>query len=160
MHKNLQMPSTWKDKMSDYYGVSRRRLVGEVWFWILVILLIVGVVGIGLWGFGVFTSDIKGAGGAIKQRNSTVNRVQKQEQFEQLAADYDGYIVKINGLVIAVKTSTDPTDKSLRQTELVGMRQVCVDAAQQFNAESRKYTSRVWKSAGLPATLDPEGCVS
>ena len=158
MHKNLQMPSTWKDKMSDYYGVSRRRLVGEVWFWILVILLIVGVVGIGLWGFGVFTSDIKGAGGAIKQRNSTVNRVQKQEMFEQLAADYDGYLIKISQLKLVVATTSSDIDKELRTTELLGVQQICVDAAQNFNAESRKYTSRVWKSAGLPASLDPKEC--
>ena len=144
--------------MSDIYGVPRRRLVGEVWFWIVIVFATVAVIGIGAWAFGIFTSDVRGAGGAIKQRNSTVNRVQKQEMFEQLAADYDGYIVKIHGLVVAVKTTTDPTDKSLRETELVGLRQVCVDAAQQFNAESRKYTSRVWKSAGLPASLDAEEC--
>jgi hypothetical protein len=146
--------------MSDLYGVSRRRMIGEAWFWILMVLLVVAVVGIGLWAFGVFTSDVRGAGGAIKQRNSTVNRVQKQEMFEQLAADYDGYIIKIKAAVIAVSTTIDEDDKSLRQTELVGLRQVCVDAAQQFNAESKKYTSRVWKSAGLPLALDPEGCLS
>ena len=128
--------------------------------WLIGLVVLGGAVSVGLWAFGVFASDIEGAGGAIKQRNSTVNRVQKQEMFEQLAADYDGYLVKIGGLVLAVKTTTDPTDKSLRQTELVGLRQVCVDAAQQFNAESKKYTSRVWKSTGLPVALDPEGCVS
>jgi len=146
--------------VSELYGVSRKRLIGEVWFWIAVVVVLVAVLGIGGWAFGVFTSDIKGAGGAIKQRNSTVNRVQKQEQFEQLAADYDGYIIKIEGLVIAVSTTIDKTDKSLRQTELVGLRQICVDGAQAFNAESRKYTSRVWKSAGLPASLNAEACNS
>jgi len=144
--------------MSNTYGVSRKRLIGEWWFWIATILFSVSVIGIGMWAFGVFTSDIKGAGGAIKQRNATVNRVQKQEMFEQLAADYDGYIVKIEAQKKAVATTVDPTDKSLRQTELVGMTQVCIDAAQQFNAESQKYTSRVWKSAGLPASLDPKEC--
>jgi len=139
-------------------GVSRRRMIGEAWFWILMVLLTAAIIGVGLWTFGVFTSDIKGAGGAIKQRNSTLNRVQKQEMFAQIAADYDGYIVKIEAQKTAVATTIDKVDKSLRQTELVGMTQVCIDAAQQFNSESQKYTSRVWKSAGLPATLDPREC--
>jgi hypothetical protein len=144
--------------MTELYGVPRRRIVGEVWFWILMVLLVSAVIGIGLWAFGVFTSDIKGAGGAIKQRNSTVNRIQKQEMFEQLAADYEGYIVKIGQLKVVVATTSDKVDKGLRTTELLGLQQICVDGAVQFNAESKKYTSRVWKSAGLPVVLDPKGC--
>lgn len=147
----------------DLYGVPRKRLVGEMSFWALVAIgtvILVVVIGIGAWAFGVFTSDIKGAGGAIKQRNSTVNRVQKQEMFEQLAADYDGYLVKIKIAAFSVKSAPDATEKSIRQTNLDGVRQICVDAAQQFNAESQKYTSRVWRSSGLPASLDPEGCLT
>jgi hypothetical protein len=124
--------------------------------WIVGIVVLSGAIAIGLWAFGVFTSDVKGAGGAIKQRNATVNRVQKQEMFEQLAADYDGYLVKIDQLKLVVATTSNEIDKELRTTELLGVQQICVDAAQLFTAESRKYTSRVWKSAGLPASLDPK----
>lgn len=139
---------------------SQPRLFGMAAAWIVASIVLIGLIVIALWAFGVFTSDVRGAGGAIKQRNSTVNRVQKQEMFEQIAADYDGYLVKIKVAVKAAASATTDIDKQLRQTELVGLRQTCVDAAQQFNAESRKYTSRVWKSAGLPATLDAEGCLS
>lgn len=144
--------------MSDLYGVPRKRIVGELWFWLAVLLLVIVVlVGVSLvWRYAI--AGPKGAVGAREQQQSAINRVQKQEQFEQLAADYDGYLVKIKLAKVAVKEATDPVSKDLRQTELVGLRQVCVDAAQQFNAESRKYTSRVWKSAGLPTNLDPEGC--
>jgi len=145
--------------MSNPHEVSRRRIVGEAWFWILMAVTAVAVIGIGAWVFTVVTSDVKGAGGAIKQRNATVNRVQKQELFAQLAADFDGYVVKIEAQKTAVATTIDKVDKSLRQTELVGMRQVCIDTAQHFNAESQKYTSRVWKSAGLPLTLNPKECL-
>lgn len=144
--------------MSDIYGVSRRRIIGEVWLWLILATVTIAAISIGLWAFGVFTSNVAGAGGAIRQKNATVNRVQKQEMFEQLAADYDGYLIKIAAAVTAVKTTTDETDKALRQTELVGLKQVCVDAAQQFNAESHKYTSRDWKSAGLPGSLDAQAC--
>lgn len=144
--------------MSDIYGVPRRHIVGEVWFWILMVIIVVAVLGIGGWAFGVFTSGPAGAGGAIKQRNSTLNRVQSQAQFEQLAADYDGYLVKIKIAKTALAAATTDVDKQLAQTNLTGVQQVCVDAAQQFNAESRKYLARVWKSAGLPETLDADAC--
>lgn len=143
--------------MSDLYGVSRRRLIGESSFWIaivlgfVVLLIILGLV----WRYAI--AGPTGAVGAREIQQGAVNRVQKQEQFEQLAADYDGYVVKI-GFAKEAVASASAEDKSQRETELVGMRQVCVDAVQQFNAESRKYSSRVWKSAGLPERLDPQGC--
>lgn len=145
--------------MSDLYGVSRRRLVGETSFWIGVVLVAVVVLGLLGLGWRYVIAGPKGAVGAREQQQGALNRVQKQEQFEQLVADYDGYLVKIRAASLAVDAAS-ATDREFRQTELVGLRQVCVDTAQQFNAESRKYTSRVWKSAGLPPTLDPEGCLS
>jgi len=102
-----------------------------------------------------------GAVGAKEQQQAANTRVQKQEQFEQLAADFDGYLVKIviakDALAAATKAGNE-IDAELRQTELIGLKQTCVDTAQQFNAESRKYTARVWKSAGLPPTLDAALC--
>jgi len=140
---------------------SQPRAFGWIAVWVLALILLFGSIGIGLWVFGVFTADIRGAGNAIKQRQSAVNRIQKQELFEQLAADYEGYLSKIaiaeGALTQAAKTG-DSVNAGLRQTELLGLRQTCVDAAQQFNAESRKYTARIWKSAGLPLTLDPADC--
>lgn len=143
--------------MSDIYGVSRRRLLGESSFWIVAILALVVILTLLGLGWRYVIASPKGAVGAREQQQSAINRVQKQEQFEQLAADYDGYIVKIGLAEIAVREASE-ADRAFRQTELVGLRQICVDAAQQFNAESRKYTSRVWKSAGLPGRLDPLAC--
>ncbi len=126
----------------------------------VVAFVLIVAAGFASWGISVLLSNPAGAGGAIKQRNSTVNRVQKQEMFEQLAADYDGYVAKITIAKASVKTASTDVDRQIAQTNLDGVRQECVDSAQQFNAESRKYTSRVWKSAGLPPTLDTEGCTS
>lgn len=142
-----------------YYGKEERRFARGVAGWTLIALAFLLVVGGALWLLGVGTANVKGRGGAYKQKVSAVNRVQKQEQFEQLAADFDGYAVKIRLAKRAVSEATG-VDKQLRSTELVGLRQTCVDAAQQFNAESRKYSSRDWKSAGLPARLDPEECAA
>lgn len=124
-----------------------------------IVVVIVLVIGGAIWGGSVLLSNATGAGGAIKQRNSALNRVQQQEQFEQLAADYDGYLVKVRVARAAVKAAAgDPVNLPLRKTELEGLQQTCIDTAQQFNANSRKYTARAWKSAGLPPTLDPDNC--
>jgi hypothetical protein len=140
---------------------THRGAFGVAAGWTIAVVVLALALGISLWAFGVFTSDIKGAGDAIKQKNRAVNRIQKQEQFEQIAADFDGYRAKIPVAVEAVKAAASTaatTDDELRLTELLGLRQTCIDAAQQFNAESRKYTSRDWKSAGLPERLDPIAC--
>lgn len=124
-----------------------------------IVVVIVIVLAGAVWGGSVLLSNVTGAGGAIKQKNSTVNRIGQQEQFEQLSADFDGYLVKITGAKKAVlKAQADPVNLPLRETELQGLEQQCIDTAQQFNANSRKYTAREWKSAGLAARLDPTRC--
>lgn len=123
-------------------------------------ILITVAISFGGWAFGVWWSGPQGAGEAIKQNNSKVNRIGQQERFEQLIADYDGYLVKIKVGKQAVASAVTDTDKQLRTTELVGVRLVCVDTANEFNANSRKYTARDWKSAGLPATLDRNACTA
>jgi Tfp pilus assembly protein PilV len=99
----------------------------------------------------------KGAVGAKEAQQTALNRVQQQAKFEQIAADYDGYLVQIQNAQAALESSSATTHDQ-RETELIGLRQICVTAAQDFNAESRKYLARVWKSAGLPERLNPLAC--
>lgn len=146
--------------MSDGYPSAREQARAGLNLAAIVLAVVAFVVVVtgALWAGGVLFSNAKGAGDAIKRKNSGVNRVEKQEMFEQLAADYTGYLVQIRVAETAVKDAPDELTRSLRLTDLDGARRVCIDTAQQFNAESRKYTSREWKSAGLPAELDPESC--
>lgn len=143
--------------MSDIYGVPRRRIIGEVWFWILMVILAVAIIGIGAWIFSIVTAPVRGQAGAFKQQQSTLNRVQQQAKFEQMSADFDGFLVQIENAKAALKNAS-PTTRDQRETELIGLRQICVSTAQNFNAESRKYLARVWKSAGLPERLNPLDC--
>lgn len=124
----------------------------------LTIFVLVAAIGIGSWAASVAFSPVKGAGEAFKQKQSAVNRIQKQEMFEQLTADIDGYVAKISVARAAVTSATSEIDRGLRQTELIGITQTCIDAVQQYNAESRKYTSRDFKSAGLPYKRSPAKC--
>lgn len=125
--------------------------------WLAAILVVSGLIGAAVWGIRLATADVSGQAGAYRAKVSATNRVQKQEMFEQIAADYDGLLAQIVNTKAALSSASEET-RSLRETELLGLRQVCVSTAQQFNAESRKYSARDWKSAGLPASLDPVAC--
>lgn len=144
--------------MSSFYEPKTQKgLFGNIALWIIGLVVLIGTLAVALWAFGVFTAPIKGQGDAFKQQQSGLNRVQQQAKFEQIAADYEGYLVQIQNAELALKSASTET-KAQRETELIGLRQICVTAAQDFNAESRKYIARVWKSAGLPERLDPTAC--
>lgn len=133
-----------------YIPETQKGIFGNIVAWVIGLVVLVGLIAVALWAFGVFTSNVKGAGDARKFRNSGVNRIQSQARFEGLAADYDGAIANI-------KSYGSPSTPRER-TELRGLQQHCVNVAQEFNAASRTYTAREWKSAGLPETLDASAC--
>jgi hypothetical protein len=144
--------------VSDFYEPKTQKgLFGNVSAWVIgatILALVVG--GIVVAAQTVFANPA-GQAGAYREKVSATNRVQQQAKFEQLAADYDGYLVQIKNAEAAVK-SASPETQPMRETDLLGLRQICVTTAQDFNAESRKYLARDWKSAGLPERLDPAAC--
>ena len=141
--------------MDDLYiPKTQKALFANGVLWIIGILLLVALIGGAVWGFQVAFASPAGKGGAYRQKESALNRVQKQEMFQQLNADIDGYIAKIGVAKAAVKTS--PSE--FNRTNLVGIQQQCIDTAQQYNAESHKYTSRDFKSANLPYARNPTEC--
>lgn len=141
--------------MTEFYvPKTQKALYLNAWAWVIGILAMVAIISVSLWAAGVFTASVRGQAGAYKAKESTTNRLFAQQNFEQLSADIDGYVAKIVIARQAVKTS--PSD--ITRTNLTGVQQVCVDAVQQYNADSRKYLLRDFKSAGLPQTRDQKEC--
>lgn len=128
----------------------------------LVTLGIIGVivVGFGIWGASVLLSNVTGAGNAIKQKNSATNRVSQQAYFEDMAANFPGFILKIKTAKATLSSDGTAEQRQVDRTNLEGLQQQCIDNAQEFNAASRKYLARDWKSAGLPATLNAQECTT
>lgn len=133
-----------------YIPKTQKGIFGNVAALVIGLIVFIILIAASLWVLGVFTSNVKGAGDARKFRNSGVNRIQSQARFEGLATDYDGAIENI-------KSYGSPSTPQ-EHTELRGLQQHCVNVAQEFNAASRTYTARGWKSAGLPETLDASAC--
>lgn len=146
-----QRKEDWRDSR-HVMGLS----AGWAVFGVVLVLLIVGAI----WGGSVLLSNITGSGNAIKQNQSAGNRIEQQAHFEDLAAEFDGYTSKITLAKQGVKDASTTIDKQIAATNLQGIQQACIDTAQEFNAASRKYLARDWKSAGLPATLDRSVCTS
>jgi Rieske Fe-S protein len=141
--------------MSSFYeNPTERGIVARIIGYTVLAVIVVGIISAALWGAGVLFAGPKGQGEAYKQKESAVNRIEKQEMFVQLNEDFQGFIAKIE--VAKQAYQRDPSD--VNSTNLTGVTQICIDTAQQYNAESQKYTSRDFKSAGLPYRLDPADC--
>lgn len=152
---------TWTDREKDFEARPLRVGFGwaaKVTFGVIALVLCVVAV---VWLFNLGTSDVKGRGNAVRQKNDATNRIQQQERFEDLAADFAAFPTKIQAAEHAVEraqASKDPTDDSLRETDLAGLTQQCIDIARDYNAMARKYTARDFRAEDLPAKLDTEEC--
>lgn len=125
---------------------------GATWrgiVWVLCILAVIAVVGIGVWGFRVAISDVKGQGDAVRTKNSATNRVGAQQRFEDLYADIKASDAKIAPAKAAVKA--DPS--TVNVTNLTGLVNYCVDVVGDYNAEARKYNSADFRAIDLPEQI-------
>lgn len=142
--------------MTKWYDSDNPTTVARGASWRLGIFIIAGVVffgliGIALWAFGVFSSDIKGQGDAIKTKNSSTNRIAAQERFEDLYQDILASDMKLDA---AFANMTANPDSQVKSTEYTGLVNYCVDVRADYDAEARKYTAKDFRSIDLPAQID------
>lgn len=123
----------------------------RVGLWVVVAVLFFGLLGIGGWAFKVATSDVKGQGDAVVQKNSAQNRIAAQARFESLYADIKATDRKLDIYADAVKAQ--PGDKTAR-TNLDGTRAYCEAVVGDYNAEARKYLAADFKAIDLPSEID------
>ena len=140
----------------EWYNSSNPTKVvrGGTWraiVWVLVVLGVIALISIGVWGFRVITSDVKGQGDAVIIKNSANNRIAAQEQFEQLYADIKASDQKIT--VAAAAVAADPNDKTAQQN-LTGMQNYCLSVVGDYNALARKYSAEDFRSVDLPVQID------
>ena len=103
-----------------------------------------------VWGLKVATAGIYGRGEAHRQIESGNNRIEKQELFEGLYADIRAYDDQIQ---VAAETNTkSPTERNAQN--LQGLKLVCIDATNDYNAEARKVSSEQFRASDLPPQID------
>jgi len=120
--------------------------------WIVAAIVFIVVVSAALWAFGVFSSDIKGRGDAERTKNSAGNRIAAQEGFHVLLAQVTTSDQRLDGLRDAHEA--DPTDV-IAKTNYTGAVAFCIQARNDYNAETQKFTREAFRDANLPELLDP-----
>jgi len=135
---------------SDNPGTVARGAAWRIGVGVLALLALCAVIGIGAWGFGVATSDVKGQGDAVRQKNDATNRIAAQERFEDLYQE----IVQADRRITVMADAAERDPSAVNQTNLTGAINYCLDVVGDYNAEARKYTAAEFRAADLPARID------
>lgn len=117
----------------------------------IAVLVGVFILSWGIYAINVAMSAPKGMGDSIIRKNTAENRIAAQARFEK---QYQA--VKAADQKIAVHRAAlaaDPANPTL-QTNLTGVTSVCISAAADYDAESRKYLSEDFKAIDLPYQID------
>lgn len=137
--------------MDEYLTPADRRAVRRIARygagWIIVVLLFITAIGWGFWALGVASSDVRGAGNAIKAKNTATNRIAAQERFEQRFADIEAAGQRVQTLAAGAKAN--PEDYTL-QVQATGSVTFCQQLVADYNADARKYSARDFRAADLP----------
>ena len=141
--------------MSELYGVSRKRLFAETWFWIaMVVLIVVVFTFLGL-GWRYILADPKGKVQAQEQIKAGPARIAAYNHFFDLCASVQSDEAAIQSLNQEMNT-TKPTPSRVTQinASLTALRSARAEKINQYNADARKgYTIGQFRSLQLPYTL-------
>lgn len=146
--------------MSELYGVSRRRLVGEAWFWVIMVLILSVVLALGGLAWRYAIAGPKGQVEAREQILSGSNRIRAYNHFFDICASVQtaeqALQASLDELVSAEKAVPRDPDNIVRiQTNITGLRTTRARAINQYNADASKdYTDGQFLSLRLPYQLD------
>lgn len=119
--------------------------------WTLSILGVIAVVSVGVWGFRVITSDTRGQGNAVIQKNDANNRIAAQERFESL---YQEIVASDRKIAVAAAALAMSGDDKTAQQNYSGIVNYCIQVVGEYNAEARQFTAEDFRSPDLPYQID------
>lgn len=137
----------------------------KVWIGVFIAICLFG--GVALWGFNVATSNAKGAGDAVIQKNTALNRTQAQALFntnfqsikglDQRLSDAQVQLDAFNKTHPSVGNGTPYDPTSEQQANLTrtfnGLQQQCRIAVADYNASTRTYTLEDFRDTDLPKEI-------
>lgn len=106
-----------------------------------------------LWGLGVFTSGIKGAGDVTRDQNDAKNREHWSQtfnsEFQQIQADQDN-------LTVLKKTATATGASVQDRANYTGAQLNCRQDVAQYNADTASTLGARWLPQGLPTQINAD----
>lgn len=140
--------------MSDIYGMPRRRMLAEGWFWLAAIIVTVAVLAIGGLGWRYVIAGPKGQVEAREQILSGANRIQAYNHFFDLCAAVQTYEASIAAQRAELQTAA-AADRERLNTNITALTAQRARAINQYNADARKdYTIGQFRDLSLPFQLD------
>ena len=144
--EDSEMNNSWRDERQELNRAGRFGIG-----WIMIIAAIVALIGIGIWVFTVATSDIKGRGDAVSQKNSAKNWIEAQREFNSTFQEIKSDDRKINDTKVAL--DADPTSQVLK-TNYEGLKQHCNTLVGNYNTDARSYLKEKFRDADLPSEIN------
>lgn len=123
--------------------------------WIVVVIIVILVIGAGIWALNVATSGVRGQGDGVVQRNSAQNWVDAQARFEENYQEYESTIVRRDQFY---QVHLDDPNDAIAKTNYLGQVSHCTDVVADYNADARNFLRSDFRAADLPASLDPTTC--
>lgn len=121
----------------------------RVGLWFIAATVFFGLISIGIWGFQVATSDVKGKGDATRSVNAGGNRLAQQAYFEQTYADIRAADAKLDQLAADKAAKVDGAD--IRYSGAVSY---CIQLRADYNAAARKEVAARFREVNLPDQID------
>lgn len=136
--------------MNDYdEGPSIWKILGVA----LLVILVIGGISVGIWGFRVATAPIKGDGDTVIMNQNAKNRVAAQAM---LRDKYYGIIALDRNIdQFAATARAHPNDR-IAQQNLDGQIMACRTAVEDYNAESGKVLVQDWHDDETPNRINDE----
>jgi hypothetical protein len=107
---------------------------------------------------GVIGTAATAPGRVVNKTLGTDNIISSYEWFYDTNAQFDSRRGQIKTHAALVKAEEDPKERARLNIELGAMRQSCRDMATKYNANSEKANKSIFKSRGLPETLQLNDC--
>jgi hypothetical protein len=140
--------------MSDIYGASRRRIIGETWFWVVVTLVGVLVIVAVIFGVRWATAPARGQLAAREQIQSGTFRIAAYDRFFDLCAAVQSDEATIVALREELTTGPPPSRVTQINASITALRSGRAEKINRYNGDARKdYTIGQFRSNGLPYQL-------
>jgi len=140
--------------MSDLYGVPRRRIIGEGFFWIVVVIGLILALTVGGLAWRYVIAAPKGKVEAREQIQSGPFRIAAYDRFFNLCAAVQSDEATIAALQAELKTKPPASRVTQINASITGLRSGRAEKINQYNADARKdYTIGQFRASGLPYQL-------
>jgi hypothetical protein len=133
----------------------------DFWYfvkWGVFAIFVGGILYVVLAMTGMVGSVLTAPGRVVNKTLGTDNIIASYEWFYDVNAQYISRASQVRGHATLIVAETDPKERSRLSIEIAAMRQSCRDLVTKYNANSEKANKSLFKSRGLPETLEISTC--